>query len=198
MVAPDRNGADDAAGAKHSLVIGVAIEVPEPWRSELVVARDRYSSAEVSTIPPHITLLPPADVPEWQLDAVQAHLARVAEDCPAFDVRLRGTATFRPVSPVVFLSVVEGISGCERLERGIRSGVLLRRRHFPYHPHVTLAQEVADDVLDQAFDEFVDYSARFAAEAFTLSVRDESGAWSRLTEFTLRGSSMMSPRARRP
>ena len=37
---------------------------------------------------------------------------------------LRGTATFLPVSPVVFVALAQGISACERLSDAIRTGPL--------------------------------------------------------------------------
>ena len=173
-----------------SVVLGVAIDIPEPWGTQLVDARERYLDPTQPLIPPHITLLPPTIIPDWQRDSVLAHCARVAEDCPPFDIRLRGTATFRPVSPVVFLSVVEGISGCEQLERGVRSGVLLRRRQFPYHPHVTVAHDVSDDELDRAFEDLDEFSAKFTAESFTVSQLGLDGRWSVIDEFHLRGASL--------
>ena len=47
---------------------------------------------------------------------------------------LRGTATFRPVSPVVFVQVAEGVAGCEALEGSVRSGVLAQELRFRLPP----------------------------------------------------------------
>ena len=191
MAGSDRASVQPLAGAPDDhVVIGVALEIPQPWRDELSEARTRFADPHAPVIPPHITLLPPTSISQWQVDAVTAHLSRVADDCPAFDVRLRGTATFRPVSPVVFIAVVDGISGCERLERGVRSGVLLRRRVFPYHPHVTVAHDVSDELLDEAFEELDGFSARFRAETFSVSTQGADGEWSLLDEFTLRGAAL--------
>ncbi len=187
----------ESVTVRDPLIVGVAINVPPPWGEQLAQARTRFTDSNAPPVAPHITVLAPTTVPAWQLDSVQAHLARVAEDCPAFDVRLRGTATFRPVSPVVFLSVVEGISGCERLERSVRSGVLLRRRPFPFHPHVTVAHDVSDYRLDEAYESLDDFSARFRAESFTLSSQDESGQWTVLGDYPLRGASLSPARYRR-
>ena len=191
VAASERGTGQYSAGEPDdALVIGVALDIPSPWREQLAQARLRFDDPSTPLIPPHITLLPPTTVPAWQCDAVMAHLARVAEDCPPFDMRLRGTATFRPVSPVVFVAVVDGISGCERLERGVRSGVLLRRRQFPYHPNVTVAHDVPDEVLDAAFEELDGFSARFRAESFTVSQQGDDGTWSPLGEFALRGAAL--------
>ena len=54
--------------------------------------------------------------------------------CDRFRVHLRGTGTFRPVSPVVFVGVVEGISQCEQLAAGVRQGPAGDRARLPLPP----------------------------------------------------------------
>src|ERR1700710_1286056 len=95
--------------------IGVAIAIPEPWATQLQDYRAAVGDTTASSIPTHITLVPPTEVPDEELGAVEQHLAEVAHEVTAFDVHLRGTGTFRPVSPVVFVSLAEGISQCEQL-----------------------------------------------------------------------------------
>ena len=177
--------------------VGVAISVPEPWGSMLQDRRAEYGDPLARAIPTHITLMPPTTVTDGQLGTVEAHLERVAAAGSPFLVRLRGTATFRPVSPVVFIAVVDGIAGCERLERAVRSGVLLRRRRFPYHPHVTVAHDLAPDVLDRAYDELDHVDARFAVDAFTLYLQDDDGVWHPRRQFPLRGKPLSASRSPR-
>ncbi len=76
-------------------------------------------------------------------------------------MHLRGSGTFRPVSPVVFVPLARGISECERLEAQVRSGPLARETLFPYHPHVTVAHDLDEPALDAAFDALATYDARF-------------------------------------
>ena len=66
----------------------------------------------------------------------------VASAHAAFDVVLRGTGTFRPLSDVVFIQVAQGVSACEALEIELRGGPVLRELDFYYHPHVTVAHNV--------------------------------------------------------
>jgi 2'-5' RNA ligase len=167
--------------------VGVAIPVPEPWGSMLQARRAAYGDPLARAIPTHITLMPPTVVTDGQLPAVEEHLDQVAGQGSGFLVRLRGTATFRPVSPVVFIAVVDGIAGCERLERAVRSGVLLRRRRFPYHPHVTVAHDLPDEMLDLAYDELDHIDARYPVSAFTLYVQGGDGVWVPRRDFPLRG-----------
>ena len=78
------------------------------------------------------------------LPAVEEHLAAVAAAHLPFTLHLRGTGTFRPVTQVVFVAVAAGISECELLAAAIRAAPELHREaRFPYHPHVTVAQDVA-------------------------------------------------------
>ena len=59
-------------------------------------------------------------MPADDLDRIEEHLRKVAEAERPFEIHLRGTGTFRPVSPVVFVSVVAGIGDCERVEARVR------------------------------------------------------------------------------
>ena len=61
-----------------------------------------------------------------------------------FRVHLRGTGTFQPISPVVFVGVVQGISQCEVLAAEVLRGPLAIDRAFPFHPHVTIAHHLPE------------------------------------------------------
>jgi 2'-5' RNA ligase len=168
-----------------SVTIGVAIAIPEPCGSTVKLAREGYGDAQARSIPTHITLLPPAMVSPTMLDGIDEHLRHAAARAKPFRISLHGSATFRPVSPVVFLSLNEGIAGCEALERVVRSGPLLRRRNFPYHPHVTLVHDVPEQALDDAFRDFAEYRFAFEAAAFTLYQQDASQVWQPVRDYAL-------------
>lgn len=138
--------------------------------SQVTGWRARFGDPQATTIPAHITLVPPMSVDN--LSVVEEHLSAVAERSSVFGVRLHGTGTFRPLSPVVFLSLVEGISGCEALQRRLRGGPLHMELNFPYHPHVTVAHHLPDDVLDEAFETLADFDASFLADRFDLYVHN--------------------------
>jgi 2'-5' RNA ligase len=95
----------------------------------------------------------------------------------AFTMHLRGTATFRPVSPVVHIQVVQGVSNCEQVERLLRAGPLAQELSFPYHPHVTVAQDVSDAELDRAFDELAAFEALFTVTEVCLFTQAKDGVW---------------------
>lgn len=165
--------------------IGVAIAIPEPWATELQDYRTSVGDATAAHIPTHITLIPPAEVDEAGLEAVADHLAGVAAAVRPFDIHLRGTGTFRPVSPVVFVTLAEGISACELLADAVRQGPLAVDLEFPYHPHVTIAHHLDDASLDRAYDELAAFDCRFAVDAFSLYVHDQQAGWQPTHEYEL-------------
>jgi 2'-5' RNA ligase len=165
--------------------IGVAIAIPEPWASELQDYRTSVGDTTATQIPTHITLIPPAEVDDAELDAVTTHLADAASTVEPFDIHLRGTGTFRPVSPVVFVTLAEGISACELLADAVRRGPLAVDLDFPYHPHVTVAHHLDDATLDRAFDELADFECRFPVDSFSLYVHDPQAGWQPTREYGL-------------
>ena len=165
--------------------IGVAIGLPEPFTSQLQASRQRLGDPNAASIPPHITLLPPTGLRPETLPEVEVHLQAVAAAAAPFVVHLRGSGTFRPLSPVVFVPLAEGTAQCERLEASVRSGPLRRELRFPYHPHVTVAHEVAEPLLDQAFDELASYTARFEVWGFSLFEQGGDGVWRPQRDFPL-------------
>jgi 2'-5' RNA ligase len=165
--------------------IGVAVAVPEPYGSELRRYRASFGDTQADAVPTHVTLLPPTEVDPERLAEIEQHLSRVAVRHPGFRMHLRGTATFRPVSPVVFVAIAEGISACEILANDVRSGLLDRELSFPYHPHVTVAHHIDDDSLDQAFKVLADYECTFDVVAFHLYVHGDDEVWRPYRAFEL-------------
>jgi 2'-5' RNA ligase len=167
--------------------IGVSVAVPEPWGSALQQYRIAVGDETAAHIPTHITLLPPHEVAEEQLSGVVEHLAAVAGGTEPFEVHLRGTGTFAPVSPVVFVGVVAGISACEQLAAGVRRGPLHLERMFPYHPHVTIAHHLPDEQLDRAFHDLQHFDATFDVEEMWMYLHDERSGWQPTQAFPLGG-----------
>lgn len=163
--------------------IGVAIAVPTPYGDLLQEWRRRLGDPEAMRVPPHVTLLPPTGIPAERLDVVEGHLALIASREQSFTITLRGTGTFRPVSPVTFVQLAAGISDCERLESRVRSGPLHRTLKFNYHPHVTVAQDVPEAALEEGFQRLAGFAATFEVEGFTLYEEGRDKVWRPQREF---------------
>jgi 2'-5' RNA ligase len=167
--------------------IGVAIPIPDPYGSELRGYRAQFGDPMASSIPSHVTLLPPTDIVDDDLDVIDKHLASVASRFPPFRMRLRGTATFQPISPVVFVALAEGISSCEVLQSQVRSGPLDVALRFPYHPHVTVAHDLEKAALDQAYAALADYTCAFDVTEFCRYEHGADGVWRPQRAFGLNG-----------
>lgn len=137
------------------------------------------------TIAPHITLLPPTAVRPDRMDDVRAHLREIADAHAPFVVTISGTDSFRPVSPVVYIAVVEGVEQCEELSRAVNDWSLAQPPRFPYHPHVTIAHDLDDAALDAAEQAQSGFHARFPVAEFGLYEYGDDGMWREVETFAL-------------
>ncbi|HET9517086.1 MAG TPA: 2'-5' RNA ligase family protein [Actinoplanes sp.] len=180
--------------------MGVAIDIPEPWGSELTRRRAQAGDPRAAYTPAHVTLLGPTEIHTELLPALEKQLAAIAAAHPPFTIHLRGTGTFRPITEVVFVTLAVGISECELIAGAIAAAEGVHRdSRFPYHPHVTVAQDVSPAALDAVFDDLADFSARFEVTGFTLfshgggfpdggpDAAVAEGPWRPRREFTLDG-----------
>ncbi|MHB1064354.1 MAG: 2'-5' RNA ligase family protein [Georgenia sp.] len=167
--------------------IGVTLKIPEPYSAYIQAVRARMRDPLAHLIPPHITLLPPTVIEPDQVDDVVAHLHDVAARHGPFVVAMRGTDTFRPVSPVVFVRVEQGLEECAALEQEVRAGLLAQDLHFPYVPHITLAHEVEDARLDEAARLMADFHGTYAAGSMRLYEHGDDGMWRVIARAPLSG-----------
>lgn len=179
-----------------TVTIGVSIAVPEPHGSLLQQRRAGFGDAAAHGIPTHVTLLPPTEVADTALTAIEAHLTEVAAAGRPFPMKLAGTGTFRPLSPVVFVQVAQGAEACTWLQKQVRdaSGPVARELQFPYHPHVTVAHGIEEAAMDRAFEELADFEAEWPCTGFALYEQGADGVWRKLREFTF-GGSIVPPQA---
>ncbi|MPV36671.1 2'-5' RNA ligase family protein [Georgenia subflava] len=167
--------------------IGVALQIPAPYSTVLQGVRARLGDPLAYAIPPHVTLLPPTVIEAEQVGEVTAHLAGIAAEQSPFVMGMRGTGTFRPVSPVVFVNIVEGAERCAALERQVRSGILAQELRFPYHPHVTLAHGLGEAALDEAMESMAAFEATYAAGSMRLYEHGDDGVWRTVARLVLSG-----------
>ena len=165
-----------ACGPGETL-IGLSIPVPQPWAGELQLARQNFGDPFAELIPPHVTIIGPTVVADAQVSRLEEFLADVAAGTSPFRLRLRGTGSFRPTTPVVFVNVVEGGDACAALAERCRQLWLDQPLRFPFHPHVTVAQDVPDPQLEQAERELAGFEAAFEVPALLLSQQVEGGLW---------------------
>ncbi|AJE85139.1 MULTISPECIES: 2'-5' RNA ligase family protein [Streptomyces] len=182
-----------------TVTIGVSIAVPEPHGSLLQERRAGFGDRAAHGIPTHVTLIPPTEVDAAAVPAIEKHLAEVAAQGRAFPMRLAGTGTFRPLSPVVYVRVAEGGSACTWLQQELRDpeGPVARELQFPYHPHVTVAHGIDEAAMDRAYAELAEYEAAWTCHGFALYEQGADAVWRRLRDFPF-GPLTVPPQATHP
>ena len=172
--------------ASDEVTIGVALAIPQPWGEFLQQQRADIGDPQAYAIPAHITLLPPTIVAKSLLPKILEHLRREASLQQPFTVRLQGTGTFRPTSPVVFVKVAAGKEELDDLQTAVRTGELSHRDlKFSYHPHVTVAHDISEDLLDVAVTRLADFQAEFTADRLTFYEHGEDDIWRARHEYFL-------------
>jgi 2'-5' RNA ligase len=88
----------------------------------------------------HVSVLPPRTLPlDWGEASEQAR--ELTENWTPFEVELTEIDIF-PVTNVVYVEVGKGGAELRNMHGAMNTGPLGFNEPFPYHPHVTLAQEI--------------------------------------------------------
>ena len=94
---------------------------------------------QVPHFPAHLTILPPRCLQGSQADAQQI-IENMCSRWDAFDVVLGDVETFAPVTPTVFVRVLEGSARMRELHDRLSVGVLAAQEPWIYTPHLTIAK----------------------------------------------------------
>jgi len=175
----DQSGKNAAAehgvAPTEEISVGVILGFPAEIAEELQRWRASFGDPLAEVVPAHITLVTTTPTHDW--DATLRHVREVARCQSPFMVTIAGTGTFRPVSPVVFIKVEDGFEECVDLHRKLQQGPLHRDLPFAYHPHVTIAHDVAPENLDEAETVLKTYKATFPVVSMGLYEHDAEGIW---------------------
>lgn len=167
--------AGDGQTPDEGISIGVILGFPPRIAEELQRWRASFGDPLAATVPAHITLVTTTMTQDWE--ATRRHVRDVAGRQEPFTVTIAGTGSFRPISPVVFLKVEDGFGECVSLHRQLQRGPLERDLPFAYHPHVTVAHDVAPESLDEAETALKNYRASFPVASMGLYEHDDNGIW---------------------
>jgi 2'-5' RNA ligase len=170
-----RAAAVSPVSRSEDISVGVILGFPPHIAAELQRWRASFGDPLADTVPAHITLVTTTPTRDWE--ATLEHVREVAREQRPFDVTIAGTGTFRPVSPVVFINVEDGFEDCVVLHEKLQKGPLHRELPFAYHPHVTIAHDVAPESLDEAETVLRNYRATFPVVSMGLYEHDADGIW---------------------
>jgi 2'-5' RNA ligase len=110
----------------------------------------------------HVTILPPRPLAA-KPEAVWEHLRSTLYVSQPFEIQLNEVEIF-PTSSVVYLAVSKGFAEMQNLHATLNLGPAYFPEPFPFHPHVTLAQQITEEQLSAVF-----HLARYRWAEFTKS-----------------------------
>jgi 2'-5' RNA ligase len=168
-------------------VFALVIYIPEPLG--LFLDDLRRELAPASNPHAHVSVLPPRPLAVgWQAASVQARA--LTEAWAPFEIQLTGLQVF-PVTNVIYLEIGAGGAELRRMNAAMNTGDLEFEEPFPYHPHVTLAQEIPQPevraIHELARRRWEEYrgSCVFRAERTVFVQNTLDNCWLDLAEYSL-------------
>ena len=125
-------------------VFALVIYIPDPLgqfldelRRELVPGCNPHA---------HVSVLPPRPIAvDWTVAGEQVR--ECAGDWAPFEISLEGIRMF-PVTNVIFIELGKGSQEMFQIHEAMNSGCLAFKEPFAYHPHITLAQEIPPERVE--------------------------------------------------
>lgn len=155
--------------------------------------RRALSSPDLERIGPHVTLVPPVNVPETAVALACDVLRETASGSVPLLLELGPAASFLPVSPVCYLAVCgaeRALEALTSLARRLRSGPLATpadRLEAPFVPHVTLNRRMTPEKIALAVASLAGFRVDVVFEDVTLlELSGPERAWSALVAVPLR------------
>lgn len=143
----------------------------------------------------HITVLPPRRLAACP-DRLIAELSKAVADAGAFEITLGDVQLFDSTR-VAYLGLASGRTDVERLYNSLRSGAFAFDDYFPFHPHLTIAQEIpagdVDSLLQRARRRWREcpHSRTFTLQNLTLVRNLDPETWEDLSEHSLQPSILL-------
>lgn len=128
----------------------VALVPPPRLLHQLRGLRAALGGPAVERIVPHVTLVPPFNVPDGGDSQVRRDLRAAVTDAAPIEVVLGPAASFAPANPTLHLAVGGDLAGLGRLRERVRAVAPGRRDRHPFVPHLTLLRDASAAVTDAA------------------------------------------------
>jgi 2'-5' RNA ligase len=161
-----------------------ALLVPEPYAGEIDGLR-RAMGESLERVPPHLTLVPPVNVREEDVDAAFAVVRRAAANIAPITVTLGPPVTFHPVNPVVYLEVGGDVASVRALRDAVFVEPLARSLTYDFVPHVTIVDNTTPERIEAAMIALADYRIEVTFESVHL-LKEDNRIWSPIAEALFR------------
>ena len=157
--------------------LGVAVLVPSPLATEVDALRRALGDPALGRIAPHVTLVPPVNVPVERLDDAVSVLRAAAAATAPLRLRLGPATTFHPVNPVVYLAVGGDVAGLRALRDAVFRPPLERPLTHDFVPHVTVADDLAPERIPAALAALADFVVDVTVDRVHLLREDGGRVW---------------------
>jgi len=150
--------------------------------------RMRYDS-HYAQLPPHITLRSEVETDEAGLKAVADQLLEITKNASAFDISIPKVGTFKPINNVIYLKV-DASEPLYDLNKSLHIDALGGPAEYQYVPHITLAQGITADELDDIYGQLrmtaIDFKETI--DRIHLLYQLENGSWTVFETYRLQGT----------
>ncbi|MBQ0140351.1 MAG: 2'-5' RNA ligase family protein [Kurthia sp.] len=149
--------------------------------------RMRYDS-HYSQLPPHITLRAEVETDEAGLKAVADKLHAVTQKAQSFHVSIEKVGTFKPINNVIYLKV-NADEALYDLNKALHVDDFGGPAEYQYVPHITLAQGITADELDDIYGQLRMTEINFeeSIDRIHLLYQLENGSWTVFETYRLKG-----------
>jgi 2'-5' RNA ligase len=137
----------------------------------------------------HVTILPPRPLAGPTSAAIQALDAGIA-DLACFEIETRSVEIFEDTS-VIYIGLGAGKAELQRMHERLSTGPLAYCEPFPYHPHLTVAQDLQPDQVERLYEEakrrWAEYTGprTFPADNITFVQNTDRNRWLDLAHWSL-------------
>ena len=158
--------------------------IPDPLRIYLDCLREELVPS--CQLRAHVTVLPPRPLSD-NLTAASEKLRLDAREFLPFEAEVGDVEIFSLTS-VIYLAVGKGFSKFRRMHDVLNSGALQFCEPYPYHPHITLAQQISPEqapgVFEMARTRWAEcpHPRRFPVDTLTFVQGASNGDWVDLEE----------------
>jgi 2'-5' RNA ligase len=135
----------DPSGVEYLNSFALVSYIPEPLAGFL--DRMRCELVPNCFLRAHVTILPPRSI-ESAPEKAWTQLRSAAYELSPIDVELDAVEIF-PVSDVIYIAIGKGHDELKQMHDKLNTGRLACREPFAFHPHITLAQNLTPDQVDE-------------------------------------------------
>ncbi len=168
--------------------LAVALLIPQPLATEIDGIRRACGDPRRGRIAPHITLVPPVNVRDEDIDEVVTICREAAGRASVLRLVLGTPSSFAPDTPLAWLSVSGDIEALAALRQRLETGPLARPAEHEFVPHVTISAKVAPPRLAAMLVALTDFAAALTVDRLHVlenrQLPDGRWGWLPLTDVT--------------